>query len=555
MASPGYPTLDPSLLPSYGGPTSIGNPLGYNFAPDLTTNDPNRLYRNAQNIGYNYGQGNAASLFAQQQQQQGLYGQYGNAMNQAYGALAQQPGYSAQDAQNIIQADRINGAVTTPDQYASLAPTGQEQAGIIGDPSQFGKYYNPQAINDITGQMADIMRGGVQNTESKNSNALGQQQQSLSAALDPSQLNMSSQYANNNSNVLNATADRLGTAQDTATGRLDSSLSNSGLNVTQDYLKQAGMSDAEVAQAGNQAATNVGLQAQAQKDSIARAAAAAGNASPLAVAAAQARAGVQGMVATGDAVTDAQLAARAQQRQAASGIQQTQLGAAQYQTGAGLQAGQYLGSLGSQNAQYEGNLAQNAVQQQENTRLAAAQYLAGQNVNAANQIAANQLQANEYTGAQGQAAEQAIGSQGLQGQEYQQNLGTNIATSQEQAAQQRAAQLYGIRQGNTQYQQQSGYQQGMGSAGALSQGYQTVANQGLSGQQQYRNWLTGQTGQALGASQTAQGQQIQNYGAMTGAMNQNAGQWGNYQLGKAQQPSTWQQVVGGIAGAAAGFGG
>lgn len=561
MGTSGY-QLDPSLLPQYGpswnasnvqfNPNAAigGSPIYYGqqigaagdpsltYSPDLSSNDPSRALRNAQNVTYNLGAGIDASTFQQQQQQQALYNQFGNAANTAYGQLAQQPGYSAGDAANIEQSDRINGAVTTPDQYASLNPTAAQQAGMMGNTASYSSAYNPSAINSTTADMASNMRGNVAATAQNDTSVLGQQQQSLGNALNNNDLGVSADYVANNSNVLNSTADRLSGSQDQAGSSLNSAINNPGLNTSADYARQAGMTDGEVQQTATQAATNVGLQSQAQKDSIARAAAAAGNASPLAVAAAQSRAGVQGMVATGDAVTDANLAARAQQRTAATGVQQTQLGAAQYQTGAQIGAGEYQGSLGSQNAQYEGNLAQSAVQQQENTRLAANQYVAGQQVNAANAVAGNQLQSNQYTGNQGLSAESAIGGQGLAGQQFNQNLGTNIAMSQDQANTQRASQLYGVQQGNTQYAQQSNYNQNMGAASALSGNYQTVANQALNGQQQYRSYLTGQQSQALGAQQTAQQQQIANYGTMSNGLNSNAANMGNYQLGKSQQSFT-----------------
>jgi hypothetical protein len=113
------------------------------YQPDLGTNDMNRLFRNNQNVAYNLGAGIDASTYQMMQQQQGLSGQYGNAANAAYGQLAQQPGYSAGDAQNIIQANRINGAVTTPDQYASLNPTDAESQGMMGDTGSYGRAYNP----------------------------------------------------------------------------------------------------------------------------------------------------------------------------------------------------------------------------------------------------------------------------------------------------------------------------------------------------------------------------------------------------------------------------
>lgn len=467
---PPAPTFDPNKAPDGAG-LYYGQQIGaqdpsMQYIPDLTTNDPNRMYRNVQNIGYNLGSGINADLYNQTQQQYGLYGQYGNLANQAYSQLAQTPGYTQDEQQNIIRQQGYQGAMTTPEQYASLGPTGSESAGMTGDTGSYGDYFNPQQFNDLN------------------------------------QANENMQYAN---------VDRAGAAQQGAIGGLQSAygqaIDPTKLRTSAGYMQQAGMTDAEVEQAAQAAERNVGTQYGAAMDDVRRRAAASGNASPMAIAAATSRLQNQQSVATADAATDARLAARGQQRQAATGVEQTRLGAEQGLTGmemgaAGNVAGQQMGA-----AQYQGGLSQAAQ----------------------NQILANQMGAAQYTT----------------------GMGTSIRQAQDTANTQRAAQLYGIRQGNTQYGQQSTYQQGMGVNQALSAGYANAAQQRMQGQQQYRGFLTGQQGQALGAYQTGQGQRIQNYNALTGGMNANAAQWGNWQLGKASQPTGFQQAVAIGAGALA----
>lgn len=534
-------------------------PLNSNV--DLNTNDPNKLFRGAQNVAFNQGSSIDSDLSQQGQQYGNLWGQYGDTMNSAYGQLNQNPGYTDQQSANITRDPQYQGLATTADQYAQLGPTGSESAGMMGDTGSYSRYYNPDAINGTTQQMADVMRGNVAKTENTNSDVLGQQRKRLNSAIDPSQLNISGDYVNNNSAVLNGVDDRLSSAQGTASKSLNSAASNPNLGITGEYGRQAGMTDQEVQDTANAGARDVGLRYQAMEGDAARRAAAGGNTSALAVGAQQARLGQQAATESADARTNAQLAARQAQRGAATGVEQTRLGAQQYQTGAQMNAGQYLGSQASQNAQYEGGLAQSAVQNQENTRLGAAQYLTGQQVNAANQVAGNQLQANEYTGNQGMQAESAIGGQGLAGQEYNQSTGTNIAMSQDQANAARSSQAYGIRQGNQQYQQQNTYNQGMGINNALSNNYGKVADKSIAGQQEYRNWTTGQTGQYLGAQQQNNQQRISNYGTMTGAMNNNANAWGNYSLGADQNSfggTLKRGLANGIAKAATGqtkFGG
>lgn len=548
------PQFNPNAAPGGNG-IYYGQQIGaqdpsLSYQPDLTSNDPNRIFRNSQNVSYNLGAGIDSDLYQQGQQYGNMASGYGNAMNRSYQQLQQNPGYSPEQQQQIIREQQYQGLQATPEQYAALGPNAGESAGMTGDPSSYGKAYNPNAINTGTQEMADHLRQNVGKTEGVNSNILGQQQQSLSKAIDPKQLNASGAYQDANSAILNTTGDRLDSASANATNRLDSATNNPALGISGEYGRQAGMTDAEVQQMADAGARDVGLRYQAAEGDAERRAAAGGNTSALAVGAQKARLGQQSATESADARVNAQLAARQAQRGAATGVEQTRLGAEQYQTGQKVNAGQYLGSQGSQNAQYEGQLAGNINQQQENTRLGAATNLAGMNIGAANQVAQNQLQANQYTGNQGAATEQAIGAQGQQGQQFSQNLGTNIAMAQDQTAAQRAAQQYGIRQGNQQYQIGNTFNQGTGVNDRLSQSNTNVANAGRADQQENRQWLTGQTGTYLGAQQNSQQQRIGNYGTLTGAMNNNANAWGNYQLQKSAQPGVFDKVVGAATGAA-----
>ena len=454
---PAAPSFDPNKAPE-GSPVYAAQQIGaqdpsMQYIPDLTTNDPNRMYRNVQNIGYNLGSGINADLYNQTQQQYGLYGQYGNLANQAYSQLAQTPGYTQDEQDNIIRQQGYQSAMTTPEGYASLGPTAGETSGMLGNTASYGDYFNPAQFDALNQANENMQYANVDRTGAAQQGAISGLQSAYGSAIDPTRLRASA-----------------------------------------GYMQQAGMTDAEVEQAAQAAERNVGTQYGASIDDLKRRAAASGNASPMAVAAA-------------DAATDARLAARGQQRQAATGVEQTRLGAEQGLTStemaaAGNVAGQQMGA-----AQYQGGLSQAAQ----------------------NQILANQMGAAQYTT----------------------GMGTNIRQAQDVANAQRQQQLYGIRQGNTQYGQQSTYQQGMGVNQALSQGYANAAQQRMQGQQQYRGFLTGQQGQALGAYQTGQGQRIQNYNALTGGMNANAAQWGNWQLGKASQPTGFQQAVAIGAGALA----
>lgn len=486
---------------------AAGNP-SLSYIPDLTTNDPNRLFRNVQNIGYNYGAGNSAQIMDQQNQQSGLFNRFGQAADTAYGQLANTPGYTPDEANSIIREQGYQAGVTTPEQYAALAPTASETTGMQGNTASYGDFLHPQNFDTINNQAqgsrnANLATTGWQLRGAENTAGAG-----LGAAL-----------TNTNTG--------LRAAESGAAAGIGASLANPGLTPTAEYGRQAGMTDQEVTDAENAAARNVGLGTQSTIQDLERRAAAAGTTSPLAMGALRSRLQQQGQVNAADSVVNARLAARQAQRDAATGVQQTQLGAAQYQTGAGIGAAEYQGGLQSQNTLAAGAQAQNAAEYQGSLGSQNAQYEGTAAQNATNQDAANRLGSEQYVT----------------------STGTGIRQAQDTANTQRQAALYALRQGNLQYGQQSTYNQAMGVNNALSANNTNVAQARQAGQAQVRNYLTGQEGQALGAQQTAQGQQLQNYSAMTGALNGNAGQWANYQIGRSSLPAGWQQVVGGLAGA------
>ncbi len=521
------------MQPEYYGyqQGAAGNPA-LSYQPDLSSNDPDRIFRNAQNVNYNMGAGLSAQTNQMYGQQMGMYGNYGNLMNQSYGQLAETPGYTDEESANITREPQYMQGITSQEQYQGLNPTDQEYAGMTGDPNSYYNSYDPAGADQITTSGAEQQRNASNLAGGDISGATGRQRDSLGQAINPGNLRTSQAYGDNMDSVLNATHGRLGENQSSTTGRLDKAVYNPDLGISSGYSRKAGMSDEEVNQVANAGARDVGLRYQSMMGDAARRAAEAGNASPLAVGALQARLAQQSATGAADARTNAYLAARGQQRQAETGVESTRLGAEQYRTGAQLGAGQFLGAQGQQAAEYEGGLAQQGTQSKENTRLGAEQYLTGAQVGAANALGQNELQGAEYMGGLRSSNEAQISNRNLQANQYQQGLGTQIAQNVEQTNAQRQAALYGNRAALGQYQQGQTYGQNFNTQGALSQGYGNVANARRGGQQEYRGWTGAQTGQALGAAQTATGQGIQNYGTMSGAMNSNARDWTGYQAAR-----------------------
>ena len=449
-------------------------------------------------------------------------------MNAMAGSIAAQPGFSDQELQNMLQTGQYQSGITTPDQYATLAPTGSEAAGLGTDIFQ---YYNPQAINDLYQGAAagegDQFHGATDIYNAAGSamgDTLTNQRKGYASAIDPNALQLDP-----NGNYLNA----LEGAYNQHAGAINAATNNSNLQLQLkpgDYL----MGNQEVQDIQNQAGQAVQTARQAQFEQLQRAAAASGNADPLAVAALGRETQQRANESAANAETNAYLQATGQQRQLAMNYAGANLGASQTQ--AGLQTAAQENLLGQQLG---------AASQYQAQRLGAQQNLTADQMAAVGAQTQAGLNAAQYGGStgiglaeQGMAMNAGIGQMGIGAQQYLQNSGT--ALSQQQI--QNTMQQYQQRLQNAMYQQQNTFNQNTGITDRQAAAYQAAANARINGQNTFLNWSTGQTGQAVGQQQTAMQQQLQ------------AGQgWGGYANQKATIPTGFDKALGAIAGAAGGF--
>jgi hypothetical protein len=357
-------------------------------------------------------------LRAQAQQQQNTAGGYEQAGQDIYNPILQGQGggYTDQQMQNVLQSQ---GMQDISDQLPGNFLNQGEQTAIAGDPNA--------GYNEYAGNV---------NSLNANAAAHGQNVQNQAAA----------GQAHN--------AAILGYGQ----SAVDKAAGDPGLSVTGQYLNQAGMSDQEVQDMQEAAARGVGAQFGATKDQLLQNAAASGTATPMGIAASMGALDRSSAASQADALLNARLQARAAQRQAATGVQNTQLQAGQYRAGLGTQAG-----LGIMNAGIGAN--ENLTAQS----VGAGEYAGNLNMNQQNQNV--------------------------------QNL-TNLKSQAEQNASARAAQLATNRQGTAQYNQ--GAQMGLNQA--ASQRYVTGYAPQLQAQQEARNWVTGQQQLHQGQANTAMGQ-------------------------------------------------
>ncbi len=503
-------------------PTSLnGNPYS-NFSTNWSQYDPAVSMQQNHQAALNWGQNIAGGLTAQQLQQQQLAQMYGSAANTEGANIANTPGYTSQETSDIINPDAYKSGETTQAGFQSLNPTDAETQGIQGQPGTYGAALagvNPAMLANIgnASTKADSLTAG---TQGQMGHVIGQEGDTFNSISADQGLTPSSGYYS-----------ALGKDVGDTTSSVNAALDPNKLSLNLDPNYQ--MSDQEVQDLQNQAGKAANLSRTADYNRTYQAALAAGNADPLALAALNTQNETQKASDAADAVTNARLSAEDAQRQTKLNYAEANLGA--NQTSAGLRSNAAL-NLG----QFGAGVTQGAT----NTQLSAAQALAGMKTGQATTVGNQGLNAAQYTGAQGNADAANYANLYNQALQYQGTQGTNVAEAQDAASSQRAAQLYGIRQGNTQYGQQQGFQQNYLTQAQLSQLYGQAANARIQGQNTALGWATGEQGTATQAGLGLNQQQLGAGATTLGNMNTSTGQWGNYNIGT---PSFGTQLAGAFA--------
>jgi hypothetical protein len=459
---------------------TFGGPVG--SQPDLNTHDPNKLIRNAQTYAYGQGQNLDTQMAQEQQYQAGLEQRYRPGMEQAYGQLQQTPGYTAEEQTGMLRTPEVYGYQATQGQFQGMNPNATETAGIQG---------NPYGGRDIAVETSANMTGDLGKTAGQLSGM--EQQQAVDQG---NTVNGYGSVALNN----------LGAGQGAVRGAID--YNKLGLNATADQRMQ--MTDKDVQDIENQAGTTVQNRYASAIGDLARNANAAGNATPMAVAAARARLENQSAAGAGDAMTNARIQATQAQRQATAQAEGMRLGAEQGYAGLSSANEQELAQRNLANTQYWGQMA---------------------NANA-NTLAANRYANTQYAGTERANATMNTGQMRLGAQQQG-----------EAAAQQRASDLYNTRRQNAQYGIDTTYGQGMGIAGQQSATTQQIGQARQAGQGEYRGYLAGQTGAASAGVQQGFENRGKTYATETGSANQGAGTQAQYNIGQKNAPSPLEKYV------------
>ncbi len=168
-------------------------------------------------------------------------------------------------------------------------------------------------------------------------------------------------------------------------------------------------------------------------------------------------------------------------------------------------------------------------------------------MSAAGNVAGQQLNAaNQYAG-MGTGIETGIGNQKQNTQQYITNTGTGIESAADQNAVNRASNLYGIRQGNEQYAENTGFNQNLATQDRLSNSALQGANMRVNQQNAGLGYFAGQQGMANQNVNSGLNRSGQLYGTQSGAMNQVTGN-------KVQQDNSTRNATSNLVGSILGAG-
>ncbi len=263
----------PTQRRSYGGPED--------YSPDLTTEDPRKMTTQDRTSAYSRGNRIDRQIQEELGYRGGLEDRYRTGMDTAYSDLEQTPGYTDEEAGNIVREPQFSSAPATEEDFSQLDPTEAERLGINRPYGEsVGRMDSAIQANEIRkGQVRDALRDeGISNL------LIGE-------------------------------------------GKVRGSIDREKLGLSGDFVNRFRMSDEQKQRLVNQAATTVGNEYGSAIGDLERGAAAQGNTSPLAIGAARARLENQRAAAVGDTMTNARIEADNTQAGREQNIESMRLGA------------------------------------------------------------------------------------------------------------------------------------------------------------------------------------------------------------------------------------
>lgn len=455
---------------------------------------------------------------------------YGGMIPELYGDIwAGGGGYTPGMAENILQEEDLRGLYPSAEDLASGQYTPDETTAMGGLPYQAFDLYGNLAggVRTTRGEGERNVRGAYGLGTGRLQDAVGQMRGMYEGAVDPTRLRMDPAYA---------TAMR-GTMGQGAEG-IRGAIRDPSLGITDEYQRQAGMSDQEVRETAEAAGQDVGAGYQSAIDRMEAQARASGAAHPLAVAAMRAELEREGAGQKAKALLSARLGAREAQRAAATGVEKTRLGAQQYRAGLGLEG---EGELLGRGLQTEQNI--------ESTRLGAERGLSEAQREAARTTGAAGVGAAQYALGLGTGMEQDIAGRALGTDIDLMNRGLGMYESAEERAANRQANIAAGNRAGRIWGSTEGFQRPYTLNQTLSNRYQNVYAPWLDVQAEGRQVPIQQQGYWGGQANTTMGNRLRTWQIGQGGAQAGTQGYANWQQYRQSKPGLFSRIVGGVVGA------
>jgi hypothetical protein len=456
---------------------------------------------------------------------------YGGRADLAYSPMEAGGGGYAEDEANAIMRDsELRALWMSPEEAQRNFLTADEMTRWTGDPARLRQSFNVPYIEGVLGSVAGQMRGTLDTYEPSMRDSVNEYGVRLRGTMDPNLL----RYAG---------AAGSDAALQQGESAVRSYIDPNRLGLSQEYLDNYRFTADDERRITERAARSEGQETQAQLDRIRQAAAAQGNTSPLALAAAEDRARLTGAIGAGDAVRDARIGAR-----------QLALDTTQRREDTRLDAERGYAALGTTNEQELAARRLAQLNEQERMRLAAEQGIADRNREIETEAGRSRLATEADLMRQRVAAEQWLGNTTMDTTKYITSGVRDLESYIENLESTRAAEMARNRQAVEQANQQQYFARGMTAGQAASDRARAIADTRQGAQREYRGYLTGQKQQASDNVNTGRQQQLSGYatqGALQGSATQQAQNWEHTIAGRMgnNPASLWEKILSGAIGA------
>jgi len=490
--------------------------LPVNTAPQFPTDDPAKMaYQNwlrSQGLGdvsAQYGRDTTARYTDEEAQNRFI-------TEQMYQDLINNPGYTEEEKQQILQDAGLRGLLPDEATLQSWGLQPGEIAGIQGDPWKRAGYFDPGYIEDLQrsgadwtkqayGQGQGAVRTALEGGEGAVRDTLGLGRDRTMESVRGMETGVRGAVGEYGTNLRGALAG-MGTDVRGALGDYGSRLRGAVAGARTDVLSpydnpELVTSPEEVQALKDRAARGIGAGYAAAKEDLVRRAEASGNVNPLSLAAARQRLERGSAVGREDAMTDAMLAGSAQRRRDLQALAEARSSGGRFLSTLGTGAESELGQAGVGTEKYLGGAGMEAESELGRTgvgaettlgqaRTGAEQYFTGLGTSSALTLGGRRAAAEELQQGRGMDMAQNLSTEAQRNAQWNQQFGTDVMRDVESQEQARANQIALNRQATAQAAQAAKLQAGMNVYPQLSRAATTTANARRADLGEARNWST-----------------------------------------------------------------